>query len=593
MFRYRAITANCGNDILGTEASKRIIHLLRKKNNNQDSLDFCVINYQEVHFDKAKKELEQALKNANLAGYSITLVGKMTTPTKLDSPTDIQNALWGNTGMASFIIHKQDIKIHVESVEEARRNSWAIGTAYNKGGLVSRCRVSKASNASDEVIDIELVSGHLDSNKIAERAQDWGVIQKKLRSSSKKITDFESLSKAIPQLRLSGYDANTRNKIINRKVVNLWREDAFEKDAFELDGLKQVVLGNARYSAESTYKTEDENSAKNPSLEKKRHGYTKGGMLDFVDILDGTQKHFYQKPFEIHKQKGVITIGPGESTTKRDHAVVISPERTYRTVPLFEHTRDQIAAMLEQTAPKLAEDIQLLMLSPENEKKLLDIYHIFLSQEGLLGQSFDIFREKLVILQRVGKQKPEDTLDVRSILFPHKQAEPWFVSVSLDNFKHEAGKIQKQYEITKNKIKTVAEQYPTQFNSMKSKLWHVVRDKSDSPPQETVIEAEAWDLEKASNFYTIKYKHETWYKAPEKTDEGHVRIPFPDSNTAIEFGEAIAKKGLSFMIVDDVTGDVLAYSHGGGALDLNKEKRTLDEIRSDILAHKNQSSSNP
>ncbi|NCT56882.1 MAG: hypothetical protein GW760_04100 [Legionella sp.] len=576
MFRYRAITANCGNATLGQQASDQIAALLKAP------LDFCVINCQEVHFDKAKKELEQALTKAGLEGYSVTLVGKMTTPTKMDSPTDIQNALLGNTGMASFIIHKDDIKIHVDSVDEARRNPWAkMGTAYNKGGLVSRCTVTKASDPS-EVINLELVSGHLDSNKIAERAQDWRVIQKKLTPSSKKITDFKALSEAIPQLRLSGYDANTRNKMIDGTAVNLWLRDT--TDAFELDGLKQVILGDARYSADSTYKTEDKTSATAPSPVKKRQGYAKGGMLDFVDILDGTKKH---------DSTSVIIIGSGDDSTQRDHAVVISPEQTYTTATSFDHTRDQMAAMLLQAAPTLAKDIRALEKSPENEKKLLDIYYIFLSREGLLSQAFDIFQEKLQVIQRVNKQAPEDKNKVQVQLFPAEQTGSWFQSVSLDNFKSEVNKIQRQQEATKHKIKTITDQYPSRFNTIKAKFWHAAHEKSDGKPQKTVIEAEIWDLEKASNFYTTKYSHETWYKAPEKTDEGNVRVPFPNPKTALEFGEALAKKGLCLMIIDDATGDVLAYSYGDGILNQNKEQRTVDDIRSDILAHKNPSPLSP
>ena len=55
MFRYRAMTANCGNETLGTLASGEIAALL--KTPLKTPLDFCVINCQEVHFDKAKKEL--------------------------------------------------------------------------------------------------------------------------------------------------------------------------------------------------------------------------------------------------------------------------------------------------------------------------------------------------------------------------------------------------------------------------------------------------------------------------------------------------------------------------------------------------------
>ncbi|MDF1828134.1 MAG: hypothetical protein P1U39_07625 [Legionellaceae bacterium] len=588
MLKYRAMTANCGNETLGLKASKRIAGLFNQK--DKKPLDFCVINCQEVHFDKTKKELEQALKHAGLTGYSVTLVGKMTTPTKVASPKDIKNALWGNTGMASFIIHKNDIKIQIDSVEEARRNPWAsMGTAYNKGGLVSRCTVTKTSKPT-EALDLELVSGHLDSNKIAERAQDWGVIQKKLTPSSKKITDFKALSQAIPHLRLSGYDANTRNKIINEKPVNLWGVDTADvPDAFELEGFKQWVLGDARYSANSTYKTEDKTSATAPSPAKKRLGYTKGGMLDFVDILDGTIK-------QDLNLKGVKTIGSGDSSTKRDHAIVMSPEHTYiEASSPFHHTRDQMAAMLLQVAPKLAEDLRALKQSPQNEERLLHIYHVFLSREGLLNRAFDLFQEKLQVIQRVNKQAPEDKHKIQDDLFSRNSMGPWFSSVCLANYQSEVKKIYQQQEATKDKIKAIARNYPSGFSAMKTKLWDTKSKELESvvKPDETVIEAETWDLERVSQFYMKEYSQKPWYQPPEETDEGNIRVPFPDSKTALEFGEAMAKKGVSLMIIDDATGHVLAYSYGDGILNTNKEQRTSDDIRSDILAHKDPNPSRP
>jgi|GEM_PF-2315885 len=566
MFKYRAITANCGNDTLGMHASKRLAELLSRDGNGKAGLDFCAINCQEVHFSKAKKELEQALIDANLGQYSVTLVGQMATPTKAESFDDIQNAVFGNTGMASFIIHRNDIKVNIDSVQEARRNPWArVGTAYNKGGLVSRCTMTKQS----EVMDVELVSGHLDSNKMMERAQDWGVIQSKLALPSNKIKDFEALSKAISHLRLSGYDANTRNKIVDGRLVNLWREDNFE-----LEGLKQVALGGKRFSADSTYKTEDKTCATAPSPVKKRQGYTKGGMLDFVDILDGTHKS--KRAIET---KEVIIIGSDDSSTKRDHAVVISSEQIYTVPSPFDHTRDQIAAMLEQSAPILAENIRDLEESETNEKKLYEVYTLYLSQEGLLNQAFALFKDKLDVVQRVNKKNLSDSPGIQKQLFPQEPAGPWFQSVSLNDYKHQANKIQEQQALTQSKIKDLSKQYPSGFNAMKANLWNTVNTKEGV---KTVIEGEAWDLEQASELYTTKFSQETWYQAPKKSRDGDLKVPFPDEKTAMAFSEEISKNGLSFIVVDDATGKVLAYSKGDGVLNYNDEHRTLDDIRSDF-----------
>ena len=583
MLKYRAVTANCGNGTLGMHASKRIAELLCRDGNGKAGLDFCAINCQEVHFSKAKKELEQALIDANLGQYSVTLVGQMATPTKAESFDDIQNAVFGNTGMASFIIHKNDIKVNTDSVQEARRNPWAkAGTAYNKGGLVSRCTMTKQS----EVMDIELVSGHLDSNKMMERAQDWGVIQSKLALPSNKIKDFTALSKAIAHLRLSGYDANTRNKIAKGKLVNLWKEDVFE-----LEGLKQVALGGKRFSADSTYKTEDKTCATAPSPVKKRHGYTKGGMLDFVDILDGTHKSNH-----AIETKEVVIIGSDDSSTKRDHAVVISSEQVYIVSSPFEHTRDQMAAMLEQSAPILAKNIRSLKENETNEKKLYEVYTLYLSQEGLLNQAFSLFKEKLSVIQRVNKKNISDS-EVQKQLFPLEQAGPWFQSVTLNNFKQEAKAILQNQAIIRGKIKVLAEEYPTRFTSMKAKLWNTINPTAaveKSPPAQpiapgvkAVIKGEGWDLEQASDLYTKKFSQESWYQAPNKTDDGDLNVPFPDEKTAMAFSEDIAKNGLSFIVVDDATGTVLAYSKGDGVLNYNDEHRTLEDIRLDFHVRNN------
>ncbi|MDF1683341.1 MAG: hypothetical protein P1U36_01665 [Legionellaceae bacterium] len=584
MFVYRAITANCGNDTLGKNASTRIAKLLRGEQEDDSPLDFCVINCQEVYFQKAKKELEQAFIDADLEGYSVSIVGKMPTPTKVDSFDDIQNAVFGNTGMASFVIHKNNIKVNIDSVQEARRNPWAkAGTAYNKGGLVSRCTMTKNS----EVMDIELVSGHLDSNNMMERAQDWGGILQKLALPSNQIKNFKALSKAVAHIRLSGYDANTRNKLINGASVNLWREKAFE-----LDGLKQAALGGGRFSADSTYKTEDKTSITAPSPEKKRRGYTRGGMLDFVVILDGA--HQFNHAVET---KEVITIGSDDASTKRDHAVVISPKQEYKPSAPFCNTRDQIAAMLEQSAPILANNLRALHESKINEALLLDVYKLYLSQDGLLNQALTLFKDKLDVVQRVNKQKPSVSSDIQTQLFPPEQAGPWFQSVSLNNFKQEAKKIQQQQALTQSKINDLVKQYPSGFNAMKAKLLNTINTKAEVgkyPPDanpsasyaKTMLEGEVWDLEQASELYTTKFSQETWYQAPKKTEDGDLNIPFPDEKTAMAFSEEIAKKGLSFIVVDDATGQVLAYAKGDGVLNHNDEHRALDEIRSDFHEQK-------
>ncbi len=142
-------------------------------------------------------------------------------------------------------------------------------------------------------------------------------------------------------------------------------------------------------------------------------------------------------------------------------------------------------------------------------------------------------------------------------------------------------------------MKALSDEYPTRFNAMKAKLWNAVNQKTDvekSPPApcvKTVVEGETWDLEQASELYTTKYSQETWYQAPKKTEDGDLNIPFPDEQTAMAFSEEIAQNGLSFIVINEATGRVLAYSKGDGMLIHNDEHRTLDEIRSDFQEQKN------
>lgn len=105
------------------------------------------------------------------------------------------------------------------------------------------------------------------------------MIQRNIARSKDEVTSFEDLEKCIPNIRISGYDANTRNKVEGKNTLDLWKHSSI----YEVDGLKQFPLGATRITANSTYKSDTENRDTTPDL-KKRIGYTVGGSLDFVDI---------------------------------------------------------------------------------------------------------------------------------------------------------------------------------------------------------------------------------------------------------------------------------------------------------------------
>ncbi len=397
-FKYCAITANCGNDTLGATATRQITSQL-----STEGLDFCLINCQEVKIKPTERQLKQELREP----YAVVCIHSMSTQTKLNA---------SGTGMATYLIYnKNKIKLDskIQKVQARRSKNMLSGTAYNKGGLISRIQLTPIqSDDSTKPIVLETMSGHLDSNYAAARAQDWLVIQENLSHTTKETLTFEQLAAKLPHIRMAGYDANTRNQYQGEQTKHLW-----ETDTAEIHGLKQFALGNHRYSDVSTYST-IKNAEKIESSKAKRKGQTEGGMLDFVDILDGQPS-----------QKSFITdttlIPPDDPSTKRDHAVVLSPTMRYDSPNDFERVKNLLASMLEQAAPKLATQIRALTDSQQNRGTLVKVYHEFLSKDkGLLPKSMALYVAKLNHL----KTHPTD----REVLFGEGETlAPWFADITL------------------------------------------------------------------------------------------------------------------------------------------------------------------
>lgn len=147
-FTYRTITANCGNDTLGNNASNDI-HLLLQ----DDKADFFVLNCQETHFEKTQEQLRNSLPD----GYQVKCLKQMPTHTKWDTQ------LRQTTGMATFVIYKDNVTVDLVSYREARRNSNRIngGSGYNKGGLVTHFTVTrskKEENSNEEMLKENLLA---------------------------------------------------------------------------------------------------------------------------------------------------------------------------------------------------------------------------------------------------------------------------------------------------------------------------------------------------------------------------------------------------------------------------------------------------
>lgn len=353
-FKYRAITANCGNDAIGMTAASTIANQIKN-----DDADFYVINCQEVDFDTT---LSQLLTTC-APEYQVAIVGNMSTHTKLTTQ------FHDGTGIASFVIYKNTCALPPPETRAARRNNNRLsgGSGYNKGGLISDFTLIK----NREIIKIQAISAHLDSNNIQKRSQDWLNISHAMEAD---IETWAGLVALIPDLRLSGYDANTRN---NTDSGNLWKDWA---NSQELRALTLAPLAGQHFSKESTYKTNQQGLF---AEDKKRPGYLTGGMLDFISVADGSHTSF-----NIESGENVVQIGM-ESGTNRDHDVIISPLLQFTPLDDFAKVQGQMAIRLQQAWPELAVTIRAMKDNNTNRATLVNLYQNYLSPHGILHQIVD------------------------------------------------------------------------------------------------------------------------------------------------------------------------------------------------------------
>lgn len=366
-FTYRAITANCGNDGIGNKAAGQITQLLTAG----QGLDFIVINCQEVDFEKTRRQLSLLAKEK---GYSVQCVAKMATHTK---PSTL---LHSGTGIATFVLHQSDLTIHTESSKGVRRAYQRLGgTAYNKGGVVTEFTVTRNEDAvKAEHIKIQAISGHLDSQYNTKRNEDWANLHK--ARSTKRVESWDELAAAIPHLTLSGYDANTRKKIVEGgKGINLIEE---LPDDPEVQVLCRAPFAEQCFSADITYQ-------KSLAEDSKRPGYLAYGMLDYVGISDGSEP-------QLHINTKHSTLVDKEPSTKRDHAVVISPMQEYiAPKSSFEVVKNQIASRLHHVAPELARQVRNLKEDDEHSKsRLINVYNEYLSIDGVLNKAIVLHSNK-------------------------------------------------------------------------------------------------------------------------------------------------------------------------------------------------------
>ncbi|MGC1183202.1 hypothetical protein [Legionella sp.] len=400
IFTYRAVTANCGNDSIGELASKQIADLLI-----QDELsDFIIINCQEVDFEKTRLQLERFL---NKKDYNVQCLAKMVTHTKLSTQ------FHSSTGIASYIIYKSDLTVNVHSEIAARRsNKRSSGSAYNKGGLVTDFTVTrKKGSPEEECLRIQAISGHLDSKHSTKRNEDWLNIHK--ASSKRKVKSWGNLVSACPNLKISGYDANLRDKLEGDYAINLLMDTP---DDPEVEVLYRAPLADRTYSSEITYSKLGSESIEDP----KRPGYSAQGMLDYMGISDGSEP----------KKENIITESvikvDVENSSARDHAVLISPIQSYISPKSqFDVVKSQMASRLHYVAPELGKTIRAFDENDENSKKqLIKIYNTYLSTNGLLNKVILLQIKKLRIFNQLMDgpflQNDEVKKELVEILFKNK-----------------------------------------------------------------------------------------------------------------------------------------------------------------------------
>ena len=121
-FKYRAITANCGNDVIGKKASEQIAERM-----HEDDADFYVINCQEVSFESTKRQLQKAVGE----GYTVVCLKNMTTHTKLSTQ------FHSGTGIATFVIHKNNLANLMTLCENCHEQ------IHKKGSKLKRVKTTK------------------------------------------------------------------------------------------------------------------------------------------------------------------------------------------------------------------------------------------------------------------------------------------------------------------------------------------------------------------------------------------------------------------------------------------------------------------
>lgn len=335
-FTYRAITANCigSGKTLGKGVAPMIQEAIRK-----EPADCYIINCQNAMFSMDKKDpILSELINGLPRGYTVERVAKMS-----NSQTN------KNTGMACYVIHKEEFLIKSTARSKAR------GHDYKHGGMISRFSIQKNN---EKPIVVESVSAHLSKDKSVE---DWYAVNHTLACDP--VTNWDDLCNIAPNMRLSGMKTNIDNKTGKSR----WDTPDDFPDTWALAQTSigdQVVTGIQHKSNLITIS----NSANDP-----------------------TKTTFSGKP-----QSTATPLNSNPNVLMSDILTTSSE------LDDFTRVKHHLANQLQASAPTLAENICELDDEPESRNTLIKIHNTYLSNSGVLD-----FKLKQAAHEKVNKKSTD------------------------------------------------------------------------------------------------------------------------------------------------------------------------------------------
>ncbi len=354
--KVRIATANCGNDGPGLDALQTIKQLIER-----EDLDCFILSGQEFNFPTFKSQFCQIFSGSQ---YHLIELGKMHTHTK---PSQFFHK---TTGIGAFIIAKGGMEIQpLETLKSRRSTKIHYSHPYNKGGLISKFTIIHEGKS----YQYHHVSGHLDSNKPAKATYDWYKLINNYAHG--RIMHWDELIAIIPDMLSTGMDANTRNVISEGAIINPWLE-AHDNTK----GMRIAPLGNHFFSGKNTYHSHLENTEE--TEDPKRRGFVQAGSLDVVGVLDPAKD---ASVFELNHDDCII-IPSNPTSSKRDHAIVISPAFPIIEVNDFNRVKRFLCAQLKNLSLGVSDLIRSFENSPQSRQQLIDCYNSYLSKSGLLAQ---------------------------------------------------------------------------------------------------------------------------------------------------------------------------------------------------------------